>query len=227
MTSFSLSDWTPRNTPARAPVLGDRVRLEPIDPERHASALFAAAGSSDDPGLWDYLPYGPFASHNEFDAWLLVQAASSDPLHFAIVNEKTGRAAGMCAFMRMDPANGVIEIGHIWFGPEIQRTPIATETIFLMQKLALGDLGYRRVEWKCNNANERSKRAAERFGFTFEGVFRQHVIVKGKNRDTAWYSLLDREWPENERAFGKWLSPANFDDTGVQRRSLGECRAIS
>lgn len=223
MTS-SLSDWTPRSVPARSPVVGDRVWLEPIDPERHAATLFAAASSNDDPGMWDYLLYGPFASEADFGAWLLERAASTDPLHFAIVDQATDHAIGMCAFMRMDPANGVIEIGHIWFGPEIQRTTIASEAIYLMQRVTLGELGYRRLEWKCNNANDRSKRAAERFGFTFEGVFRQHLIVKGRNRDTAWFSLLDSEWPANESAFIAWLSPANFDDTGVQLRSLSTIR---
>lgn len=133
----------------------------------------------------------------------------------------------MCSFLRLDPAFGVIEIGHIWFSPILQRTPIATEAIYLMQKLALGDLGYRRLEWKCDNANDRSKRAAERFGFRFEGVFRQHRIVKGNNRDTAWFSMLDSEWPANQRALEAWLSADNFDADGRQLRSLRECRAGS
>ncbi len=220
----SIADWTPCATPARAPIIGQRVRLEPVDPERHAAQLFAGA-TSGDPKLWDYLGYGPFANESAFRTWLTERAASNDPLFFAFVDQETGKALGMGSFMRMDPQNGVIEIGHIWFSHELQRTPLATEAIYLMQKATLGDLGYRRLEWKCDNANARSKRAAERFGFTFEGVFRQHLIVKGKNRDTAWFSQLDSEWPANERAFLKWLDRANFDDDGQQRRSLADCRA--
>ncbi|MGI8483904.1 MAG: GNAT family N-acetyltransferase [Thermomicrobiales bacterium] len=225
MTVQSLANWTSRATPAREPIIGKRARLEPIDPECHGDQLFAAANASGDPALWDYLPYGPFVGRSEFLAWLARQASSTDPLFFAIVDQTTGNAVGMCSFLRLDPEFGVIEIGHIWFSPILQRTPIATEAIYLMQKLTLGDLGYRRLEWKCDNANDRSKRAAERFGFTFEGVFRQHRIVKGKNRDTAWFSILDSEWQANQRAFEDWLSADNFDADGKQRRSLSAIRA--
>ncbi len=222
-----LANWIPRETPARTPINGARARLEPIDPERHADQLFAAANASGDPALWDYLPYGPFLDRETFRTWLAEQAASTDPLFFAIVDQATVNAVGMCSFLRLDPAFGVIEIGHIWFSPILQRTPIATEAIYLMQKLALGDLGYRRLEWKCDNANDRSKHAADRFGFRFEGVFRQHRIVKGNNRDTAWFSMLDSEWPANQRALEAWLSADNFDADGRQLRSLRECRAGS
>jgi len=220
----SLTTWTARQTPAREPIAGNRVRLEPIDPAQHATSLFAAVSCDADPTLWDYLPYGPFAGEDTFRKWVGEQAASNDPLSFAIVDQATGEAVGMCAFMRMDPQNGVIEIGSIWFSPALQRTTLASEAIFLMQAKTLGELGYRRLEWKCDNANERSKRAAERFGFTFEGIFRQHRIVKGKNRDTAWFSLLDSEWPANERAMRTWLDPSNFDEDGRQVRSLSEIR---
>lgn len=222
--TVSLTTWTARQKPAREPITGNRVRLEPIDPTRHATQLFAAIDGESDPTLWDYLPYGPFADEDAFRAWLQPLAASSDPLHFAIVDQAAGEAVGMCAYLRMDPDFGVIEVGHIWFSPALQRTASATEAIFLLQEKALGELGYRRLEWKCDNANERSKRAAKRFGFTFEGVFRQHRIVKGKNRDTAWFSLLDSEWPANERAMREWLDPNNFDDSGRQMRSLSTVR---
>ena len=222
--TVSLTTWTARQTPAREPIVGNRVRLDPIDPDRHAAQLFAAVEDEADTALWDYLPYGPFATENEFQAWLQPQMLSSDPLHFAIVDQTTDEAVGMCAYLRMDPDFGVIEIGHIWFSPALQRTTLATEAIFLLQEKVLGELGYRRLEWKCDNANERSKRAAVRFGFTFEGVFRQHRIVKGKNRDTAWFSLLDNEWSANERAMRAWLDAGNFDDSGRQVRSLAELR---
>ena len=201
--------------PRRAPLVGARVRLEPLDPDRHAAELFAAAEA--DPTLWDYLPYGPF-SFDELATHLRAQAASEDPLFFAVV--VAGRAVGVVSFMRIVPEHGCIEIGHIWFGAPLQRTPAATEAIYLLAREVFDGLGYRRLEWKCNAANARSRRAAERFGFTFEGVFRQHMIVKGRNRDTAWYSILDGEWPALRAAFEAWLDPANFDASGRQRAPL-------
>ncbi len=147
-------------------------------------------------------------------------AAADDPLLFAIVDRATGRAAGAAAYLRMAPAHGVIEIGHIWFGSSLQRTAAATEAIFLLARHAFDDLGHRRLEWKCDARNAWSRRAAERFGFTFEGVFRQHMIVKGANRDTAWYAILDGEWPLLRAGFERWLDPANFDDAGRQRTAL-------
>lgn len=211
-----------RARPPRREVLeGARVRLEPLDADRHAADLFAAGGADD--SVWTYLAYGPFADEAEMHAHLAAQAASSDPLFFAVVVD--GRAAGVVSFLRMEPEHGVIEIGHIWFGAALQRTPAATEAIFLLAREAFDGLGNRRLEWKCDAANARSRRAAERFGFTFEGVFRQHMIVKGRNRDTAWYALLDSEWPAARRAFEAWLDPANFDAGGQQRASLADLRA--
>jgi RimJ/RimL family protein N-acetyltransferase len=194
----------------------------------HAASLFAAAqGPDGDPGLWDYLGYGPFADLESFTGWVKDQAASDDPLFFAVVDRATGEARGMVSFMRMDPANGVIEIGHIWFGAGLQRSRGATETIYLLARHAFDALGYRRLEWKCNNENARSKRAAERFGFTFEGVFRQHMITKGRNRDTTWFSIIDNEWPAIRDGFERWLADDNFDAAGNQKRSLAECRATA
>ena len=208
----------PATAPARGPLPGDRVRLEPLDPERHAEDLHAAAAG--DPRLWDYLPYGPFADAGELRAHLARQASSGDPLFFAVVDTGTGRACGVVSYLRIEPEHACIEIGHIWFGASLQRTPAATETIYLLARHAFDDLGNRRLEWKCDAANARSRRAAERFGFTFEGVFRQHMIVKGRNRDTAWFSIVDGEWPAVRAAFEAWLRPENFDADGRQRTPL-------
>ena len=211
-----------RARPAREVLTGPRVRLEPVDPARHAADLHEA--SLGDPRLWDHLPYGPFADVAALREHLARQAASEDPLFFAVVDAATGRAVGIVSYLRIEPAHGCIEIGHIWFGAPLQRTPAATETIYLLARHAFDDLGNRRFEWKCDAANVRSRRAAERFGFTFEGVFRQHQIVKGRNRDTAWYAMLDGEWPAIRAAFEAWLAPENFDASGAQRRSLEALR---
>jgi RimJ/RimL family protein N-acetyltransferase len=206
----------PAAPPRREVLRGDRVRLEPLD-TAHAEDLYAAAHG--DPHLWDYLPYGPFEDVEAMRAHLAAQAASEDPLFFAIVDAE-GRARGVASYLRIEPAHGCIEIGHIWFGAALQRTPAATEAIYLLSRHAFDDLGNRRLEWKCDAANARSRRAAERFGFTFEGVFRQHMIVKGRNRDTAWFALLDGDWPAARAAFEAWLAPSNFDADGHQRTPL-------
>jgi RimJ/RimL family protein N-acetyltransferase len=174
--------------------------------------------------LFRYLPYGPFAGFEQFREWLDQRAASTDPLFYAIVDGKTLTPQGMASYLRMVPEHGVIEIGHIWFAPALQRTRQATEAIYLMARHVFDDLGYRRLEWKCDALNEPSRRAAERFGFTFEGVFRQHLVVKGHNRDSAWFSMLDGEWPVIRAAFEAWLAPLNFDADGRQRESLAAVR---
>jgi RimJ/RimL family protein N-acetyltransferase len=200
------------------------VRVEPVNPPRHAKQLFESSAGAD--SIWDYLPYGPFASQAQFTDWLEARAASNDPLFFTITNHEAGEARearGMASLLRMAPEHGVIEIGHIWFAPTLQRTRAATEAIYLLSRYAF-ELGNRRYEWKCNALNVASRRAAERFGFTFEGVFRQHMVVKGRNRDTAWYSMTDAEWPSRRVAFEAWLRPENFDSGGGQRRSLAELR---
>jgi RimJ/RimL family protein N-acetyltransferase len=206
--------------PGDETLAGRHVRLEPLDADRHAPDLFLAGGT--DPALWDYLGYGPFATEADMHAHLAAQARSRDPRFYAVV---TDRPVGVVSYLRMEPEHGVIEIGHIWFGGALQRTPAATETVYLLARHAFEALGNRRLEWKCDAANARSRRAAERFGFTFEGVFRQHMIVKGRNRDTAWFALLDGEWPAARAAFEAWLDPTNFDADGRQRRSLAELRA--
>lgn len=220
-----LGAWAGARPPRREVLRGELVWLEPLDAARHSGDLFAAAqGPGADPHLWRFMSYGPFADEEELRAWAAEREDSLDPLFLAVVDEETGRAQGVVSFLRIEPAHGVIEIGHIWFGAHLQRTPAATEAIFLLARHAFDDLGHRRFEWKCDAANERSRRAAERFGFTFEGVFRQHQVVKGRNRDTAWFSLLDREWPAAHAAFAAWLSPENFDEEGRQRRTLEELR---
>ncbi len=216
--------WAPVAPPGRDAIVGARARLEPLDPDRHAVALFAAAQGPDaDPRLWDFLPYGPFPDRGAFAAWLGGCAASDDPLFFAVVDAASGRPSGMASFLRITPDHGVIEIGHIWFGATLQRTPAATDAIYLLARRAF-DLGYRRLEWKCDARNDRSRRAAERFGFTYEGTFRQHLVVKGRNRDTAWYAMLDGEWPAARAAFERWLAPENFDPAGRQLASLQALR---
>ncbi|GAC1644580.1 MAG: GNAT family protein [Candidatus Dormibacteraceae bacterium] len=216
-------NWTPARHPARSALEGASVRLEPVDPARHARALYVAADGA--PAIWDYLPYGPFANWEAFTEWLEARAASDDPLFYALVDKGSGSARGMASYLRMTPEHGVIEIGHIWFAPVMQRTRQATEAIYVLAKHAFDDLGYRRLEWKCDSLNEPSRRAAERFGFVYEGVFRQHLVVKGRNRDTAWYSMTDGDWPLRRAAFEAWLAPDNFNEAGHQRRSLAAIRS--
>lgn len=217
---------------ARAPgdevLRGRYVRLEPLDPVRHGPGLWAAA-SAGDPRLWDYLPYGPFADRSAFSAWLAggPQGVAADERFYAILDAVDGRPAGMVAYARIAPAQGRIEIAHVWFGAALQRTPAATEVVFLLAAHAFEVLGHRRLEWKCNALNARSRRAAERFGFTYEGTFRQDMVLRGRNRDTTWFSLLDGEWPVAGAAFRAWLDPANLDADGRQRRSLTALRADS
>ncbi len=218
--------WEPVAPPSRVTLTGRFVRLEPLDPDIHAGALFAAAqGPGADPHLWDYMSSGPYADPGSFRAYLDDAASSDDPLAFTVADLVDGTPRGMARLMRIDPANGVGEVGHIWFGTGLQRTPGATEAIFLLAGYMFDSLGYRRFEWKCNAVNQRSRRAAERFGFSFEGVFRQHMVIKDRNRDTAWFAIIDRDWPLIRRALRQWLDPANFDDAGGQRRSLMEIRA--
>jgi RimJ/RimL family protein N-acetyltransferase len=214
-------DWKAARLPERIALEGEAVRVEPVNPPRHAQQLYKSSEGAD--AIWDYLPYGPFASQAQFTEWLEARAASKDPLFFTLIDQEAGEARGMASLLRMAPADGVIEIGHIWFAPALQRTRAATEAIYLLSRYAF-ELGNRRYEWKCNALNLPSRRAAERFGFTFEGVFRQHMVVKGRNRDTAWYSMTDAEWPSRRAAFEAWLRPENFDSDGRQRRSLAELR---
>lgn len=220
-----LASWSPVGVPARGQSLaGKRVDLVPVNAEAHAQPLWDASHNSADPVLWRYLFYGPFESLSDFRAYLTRCADSPSDVFFAIIDRATGLPAGIASYLRMEPEHGVIEIGHIWFGVGLQRTPGASEAIFLLARFVFDDLGYRRLEWKCDAANQRSRRAASRFGFAFEGIFRQNMVVKGRNRDTAWYAMLDHDWPVNRSAFEAWLSDGNLDATGRQRRSLTAIR---
>ncbi|GAB4394563.1 MAG: GNAT family protein [Kiloniellaceae bacterium] len=219
-----LPGWSARPRPPRSPMQGRFCRVEPLDPARHAEDLFAANRLDAEGRNWTYLGYGPFEDLDAYLAWMEKTCLSDDPLFHAIVEEKSGKAVGVASYMRLDPAGGVIEVGHINFSPALQRKPAATEAIYLMMARAFDELGYRRFEWKCNALNAASRRAALRYGFTFEGIFRQAAIIKSRNRDTAWFSLLDSEWPAAKAAFQAWLDPANFDGEGRQKRTLGDFR---
>ena len=212
---------TPRKPPGREVLQGRYVRLEPVDPARHAHDLYALShGPGGSVEMWDYMGYGPFADEAAFRAWAAERAASTDPLFYTVIDLSNGKASGMMSYLRIAPADGAIEIGHIWFVPSIQRSRKTTEAVFLLAKHAFDDLGYRRLEWKCNAGNTPSRRAALRFGFTFEGLFRQHMIVKGRNRDTAWYAIVQQDWPAIRADFEHWLDPANFTADGRQRAAL-------
>ncbi|KJH80765.1 GNAT family acetyltransferase [Pseudomonas fluorescens] len=222
--SSSLADWKGVPAPSAHLLEGRYIHLEKLDPARHADGLWQALeGPGADPKLWDYLPYGPFNDRGAFDAWLNNHAANSDPYFFSVIDRASGEVQGILSLMSIVPAQGRIEIGHVTFGAPMQRSPKSTEAVYLLAKESFG-LGYRRLEWKCNNANARSRYAAERLGFTFEGVFRQHMVVKGQNRDTAWYSMLDSEWPAIRAGFERWLSVENQGPEG-QLRGLAQCRS--
>jgi RimJ/RimL family protein N-acetyltransferase len=219
-----LADWRPPPRPSRSVLEGRCCRVEPLAVERHASQLHDANSLDTDGRMWTYLLSGPFAGLDEYRAWLEPRAASEDPLFFAFVDKARAQAVGLGSYLRIDPANGAVEVGHLMFSPLMQRSPVATEAMYLMMKNAF-ELGYRRYEWKCDALNARSRSAAERLGFAFEGIFRQALVYKGRNRDTAWYSILDHEWPVQEAACRAWLEPANFAADGRQLRSLRELRS--
>lgn len=201
--------WTPRAVPPHTPVTGRYVTLTPLRPD-HAAALYAC---SRDESVWTYLAYGPFSSAEEYAAWI-ASALGEDPQFYAVL--VGGEPRGVLSVLRIDPANGVAEIGHIWYAPSVQRTPATTEATYLVARRVFDECGYRRFEWKCNALNAPSRRAAERFGFTYEGTFRRHMVAKGRNRDTAWFAMTDDEWPAVRAAFERWLDPANFDAGGRQ-----------
>jgi RimJ/RimL family protein N-acetyltransferase len=212
----------PAQYPQGVALVGRRVRLEPLDPGAHGDSLYASTNlqGPENDRLWLYLFAGPFADRATFDRYLRDIAAEQDTLYFAIVDQATGNAVGHAAYMRMYPQECTIEVGGVLFSPAIQRSAAATEAMYLMAEYVFERLGYRRYEWKCNALNAPSRRAAQRLGFTYEGLFRQHLIVKGRSRDTAWFSMLDSEWPARKAAFQQWLDPANFDADGRQKTAL-------
>jgi RimJ/RimL family protein N-acetyltransferase len=213
-------DATSAMRPLRSRLEGRVVSIVPLEPRLHGDALFEGTQGKENEKLWGYLFEGPFATRASFDSYLEQKARSEDPLFFAILDKSSGEAVGHAAYMRIEPAHRVIEVGSILYTPRLQRTVGATEAMYLMARHVFEDLGYRRYEWKCNALNAPSRRAALRLGFTFEGIFRQHMIVKGHNRDTAWFSMLDSEWPKRKIAFERWLDPSNFDGEGRQKVSL-------
>jgi RimJ/RimL family protein N-acetyltransferase len=215
-----LKDWKGAQAPAPVTLHGRYVTLEPLDAAQHTAAIWQSVKGHDE--LWTWLPEGPFATEADFKATIEKKQNAPNYVFLAIVPRATGRATGWASLMRPDPPNGVIEVGFILYSPALKRTREATEAMYLMARHVFEDLGNRRYEWKCNALNEPSRKAAARLGLTFEGIFRQHMVVKGQNRDTAWFSMLDSEWPARKRAFEAWLDSSNFDSVGKQKRSLDE-----
>ena len=212
--------WTARPRPPRLGMAGRWCELVPLDPARHAEALHAAFAADRSGRMWTYMPYGPFAAPADYRRWAEAVAPSEDPLFHVVLDRRSGLAAGVAAYLRIEPAVGVIEVGHIALAPALQRTAAATEAMYLLLRRAFDELGYRRYEWKCDALNAPSRAAALRLGLSFEGIFRQATLYKGRNRDTAWFALIDRDWPERRAALEAWLDPANFDIEGRQVRPL-------
>ncbi|GGA44544.1 acetyltransferase [Dyella nitratireducens] len=215
-----LPHWTARPVPPHTPLNGHFCRIEPVDVDRHVDGLYRAYSTAPDGRDWTYMSAGPFADAESFRSHLIKAAASRDPLHYTIIDLATHEPTGMLALMRIDSGNGVIEIGHVAYSPLIRRTSAATEAMFLLLRHVFDDLGYRRCEWKCDHLNAPSRAAALRYGFQYEGIFRQAVVYKGRSRDTAWFAMIDRDWPAIRMAFERWLAPENFDAAGVQRVTL-------
>lgn len=211
--------WSPPERPGFSHLAGRYVGVERLDPSRHAAELHAAMAGHD--ALWDYMPYGPFAREADYRAWMEDVAPGADPWFVAFRDRQSGRAAGVASYLRIAPEAGSIEVGHIALSPALQKSRAATEALFLMMRWAF-EAGYRRYEWKCNALNLGSRRAAERFGLSFEGIFRQAAVVKGRNRDTAWFAAIDGEWPALRAAYETWLDPANFDPSGRQKVRLSD-----
>jgi RimJ/RimL family protein N-acetyltransferase len=217
---------SPARRPQRVVLAGESITLVPLDPRLHRDDLWENLGGFANEALWLYLFDGPYSDRAAFDAELQRKATSEDSRFFAVIDNESGRALGYAAYLNIHPAHRSIEVGSILFSPALQRTRGATEAMYLMARHAFEELDYRRYEWKCNALNQPSRRAALRYGFTFEGIFRQHLIIKGRNRDTAWFSILDREWPSRRAAFERWLEPANLDVQGRQKSALSVLIAV-
>lgn len=214
-----VPNWRPPPPPSREAMEGRSCRLEPLESAKHAETLHAANALDGQGRMWTYLPYGPFPTLAAYRAWVDEKSQSRDPLFFAIVDKTAGRSVGVASYLRIDPPNGSVEVGHLAYSPLLQRTVAATEAMYLMMERVFR-AGYRRYEWKCDALNIPSRAAAQRLGFSFEGVFRQAAVAKGRNRDTAWYAMIDREWPAVQSAFRCWLEPGNFDGRGRQQQRL-------
>lgn len=219
---LDVPDWKPVAAPDHSALEGRFCRVEALDVARHSEELFSAFSQGETGGLWTYIPVGPFDTLEALQRWMETACASQDPLFYALIERETGQAIGIASYLRITPDFGVIEVGNIVFSPRLQKTPIATEVMFLMMQHAFNTLGYRRYEWKCDALNAPSRRAAARFGFAYDGLFRQALVYKGRNRDTAWFSILDKDWPAIERGFQSWLDPENFDEKGTQKRALSD-----
>ena len=219
---FPLPHWNPRPRPPRAAMEGRFSRIEMLDAERHAAQLHAANSLDREGRIWTYLPYGPYAEEAPYRDWVANMAKSEDPLFHAILDRQSGKALGVASYLRIEAPVGVIEVGHINYSPALQRTAAATEAMFLMMRRVFDELGYRRYEWKCDALNAPSRLAAERLGFRFEGIFRQATIYKGRNRDTAWYAIIDQDWPKLRAVYEEWLAPQNFDAAGRPKQRLSE-----
>jgi len=215
-----VPDWVARPAPPRTSIEGRYCRLEPLNADAHAAALFEAYGEFSDAGNWTYLPYGPFSSLDEYTGWVVSMQDGDEALPFAISSGAEASPVGVASYLRINPLQGSVEVGHLSYSPALQRTAAATEAMYLMMRRAFDELGYRRYEWKCDSRNAASRRAALRLGFRYEGTFRQAMVMKGRNRDTAWFSILDREWPGKRAALQQWLDPSNFDGKGRQRTRL-------
>ncbi len=224
-TGTPLPDWQGARLPPRTAMVGRSCRVEPLDPERHGAALYRAYAEDTGDSIWTYMSSGPFENERAFRAWVEQVSPGADPMFHAVVPESSGEAQGMASYMRIDAGNGVIEVGHIALAPALQRTRAATEAMYLMMRRVFDELGYRRYEWKCDSLNKPSRAAARRLGFSYEGTFRQAIVYKGRNRDTAWFSVIDSEWPALKQAFEAWLDPANFDAAGRQKRRLESFRS--
>ena len=216
----AIEEWVACPRPPQTPLLGTFAEVLPLSAETHGDDLFAAFGTDPSGAMWTYMPSGPFFDRQVFGDFLRQCEASTDPLFYVIINNTTGRAEGFASFLRIEPTVGVIEVGYIAMSPPLQKTRVATEAMYLMMAHVFDDLGYRRYEWKCDNLNGPSKKAARRLGFAYDGMFPQATIYKGRNRDTAWFSVLDKDWPAIQSGFQTWLNPENFDDDGLQKSAL-------
>lgn len=218
-----LPDWAPPPAPTGETLTGDYVQLEHMDPDTHAADLFRAYSSAEQ--VWDYLPYGPFSSAAAYHRWAKDHATGTDPLFYVLRNRATGHCGGVASYLRITPASGSIEVGHINLAPEIAGSRASTEAMYLMMDWAFRN-GYRRYEWKCDALNMPSRKAAQRLGFSYEGIFRQATVYKQRNRDTAWFAVIDKDWPALKEAYRAWLSPANFDAAGRQKESLADLTGL-
>ena len=221
---FSIGDWAPPVRPPAEPMIGRYCQLERLDPDRDGQSLFDAHALDTEGRNWTYLPQGPFENYTEFNIWLSGMAKLDDPYFFTIIDAESQTSVGIASYLRITPPAGSIEVGHIHYSPLLQRTPAATEAMYLMMKRAF-ELGYRRYEWKCDALNAPSRAAAQRLGLSYEGIFRQATVYKQRNRDTSWYATIDQEWPDLKQAFEQWLDPDNFDNDGNQKTRLSALTA--